>query len=67
MAQGRLSLALPLEVALFTGPPQIDTELRALVRRISAENPLWGAPRTPESRVSLHSHQFNNGAAISIE
>ena len=27
------------------GRPQIDTELRALIRRISMENPLWGAPR----------------------
>src|ERR1700693_1375179 len=27
------------------GRPQIDTELRALVRRTSVENPLWGAPR----------------------
>jgi len=27
------------------GRPQIDTELRALIRRMSAENPLWGAPR----------------------
>ena len=25
------------------GRPQIDTELRGLVRRMSAENPLWGA------------------------
>ncbi len=25
--------------------PQIDTELRALIRRMSMENPLWGAPR----------------------
>jgi hypothetical protein len=24
---------------------QIDTELRGLVRRMSVENPLWGAPR----------------------
>jgi hypothetical protein len=24
---------------------QIDTELRGLIRRISTENPLWGAPR----------------------
>ena len=29
------------------GRPQIDTDLRALIRRISAENPLWGAPRIP--------------------
>ena len=27
------------------GRPQIDTELRRLIRRMSVENPLWGAPR----------------------
>ena len=27
------------------GRPQIDADLRALVRRMSMENPLWGAPR----------------------
>ena len=27
------------------GRPQIDTDLRALIRRMSIENPLWGAPR----------------------
>src|ERR1700693_1234645 len=27
------------------GRPQIDTELRALIRQMSVENPLWGAPR----------------------
>jgi transposase InsO family protein len=27
------------------GRPPIDTELRVLIRRISTENPLWGAPR----------------------
>src|ERR1700757_449029 len=27
------------------GRPQIDAEVRALIRRMSAENPLWGAPR----------------------
>src|SRR5580700_11357406 len=27
------------------GRPQIDTELRGLIRRMSIENPLWGAPR----------------------
>src|SRR5665648_971646 len=27
------------------GRPQIDTELRGLIRRMSVENPLWGAPR----------------------
>ena len=28
------------------GRPQIDADLRALIRRMSIENPLWGAPRT---------------------
>jgi len=27
------------------GRPQIETDLRALIRRMSVENPLWGAPR----------------------
>jgi hypothetical protein len=27
------------------GRPQIDTELRVLIRRMSMESPLWGAPR----------------------
>jgi transposase InsO family protein len=40
LAQGRLSPLLALG-----GRPQIDTELRVLIRRMSVENPLWGAPR----------------------
>jgi len=27
------------------GRPQINTELRVLIRRISIKNPLWDAPR----------------------
>src|SRR6516225_6286501 len=27
------------------GRPQIETERRVLIRRMSVENPLWGAPR----------------------
>ena len=27
------------------GRPRLETDLRALIRRISIENPLWGAPR----------------------
>jgi len=27
------------------GRPRIESELRALIRRMSIENPLWGAPR----------------------
>jgi transposase InsO family protein len=29
----------------FGGRPQVVAELRALIRRMSVENPLWGAPR----------------------
>jgi transposase InsO family protein len=29
----------------FGGRPQISAELRTLIRRMSIENPLWGAPR----------------------
>jgi hypothetical protein len=41
------------------GRPRIDTELRALIRRMSMENPLWGAPRAPPSqgwRTFLRNH-----------
>jgi hypothetical protein len=34
------------------GRPKIAAELRALIRRMSVENPLWGAPRTARGRVS---------------
>jgi transposase InsO family protein len=45
LAQGRLSLLLALKSRPQGGRPQIDTELRGLIRRMSVENPLWGAPR----------------------
>src|ERR1700751_6071358 len=35
------------------GRPQIDTELRVLIRRISVENPLWGAPRIHGELIKL--------------
>src|ERR1700676_2282128 len=44
LAQGRLSLLLALEVAPTGRAPQIDMELQVLIRRMSVENPLWGAP-----------------------
>ena len=34
------------------GRPQIDTDLHALIRRMSIENPLWGAPRIHGEPVS---------------
>ena len=27
------------------GRPQVDADLRVLIRQMSADNPLWGAPR----------------------
>ena len=35
------------------GRPQIDTELRALIRQMSIENPLWGAPRIQGELLKL--------------
>ena len=35
------------------GRPQIETELRALIRQMSVENPLWGAPRIHGERLKL--------------
>ena len=37
----------------FGGRPRIDTELRALIRRMSVENPLWGAPRIHSELLKL--------------
>src|SRR6202011_5733622 len=44
LASGRLSLLLALEVGLTGGRPPIEAELRALIRQMSRENLLWGAP-----------------------
>ena len=35
------------------GRPQIDADLRALIRRMSVENPLWGAPRIHAELLKL--------------
>ena len=35
------------------GRPQIDTDLRALIRRMSIENALWGAPRIQGELLKL--------------
>jgi hypothetical protein len=33
-----------VEVTLPGGRPKVPTEVRSLIRRMSVENPLWGAP-----------------------
>jgi hypothetical protein len=35
------------------GRPQIDTDLRAMIRRMSIENPLWEAPRIHDELLKL--------------
>jgi transposase InsO family protein len=45
VASGRLSSPLALEIELAGGRPRIEIELRALIRQMSTENQLWGAPR----------------------
>ncbi len=42
------------------GRPQIDVDLRALIRRMSVDNPLWGAPR-------IHGELLKLGFADEIE
>ena len=40
------------------GRPRIESELRVLIRRMSIENPLWGAPRIHGEKIpsGLDSH-----------
>jgi hypothetical protein len=45
LASGWVSLLLALEVSLARWPAPIGMELRALIRTMGRENPLWGAPR----------------------
>jgi len=45
VASGRLSSLLALEIEPAGRRPQIEMELRALIRQMSTENQLWGAPR----------------------
>jgi hypothetical protein len=38
---------------LLGGRPQIEKDLRALIRQMSIENPLWGAPRIHGELIKL--------------
>src|SRR5258708_31019563 len=40
------------------GRPKIDGELRALIRRMSVDNPLWGAPRNPAKQLPSMVHKI---------
>ena len=45
MASGWLSILLALDIRFEGGRPRIERDLRVLIRQMSMENPLWGAPR----------------------
>src|SRR5471030_105375 len=45
------------------GRPQIETDLRALIRRMSMENPLWGAPRIHGELLKLGFEVAQSSAA----
>ena len=45
------------------GRPQIDTELRLLIRQMSVENPLWGAPRIQGELLKLGFKVAQSGVA----
>jgi hypothetical protein len=52
LASGRLSSLLALEIA-GRGRPPISAELGGLIRRMSVENALWGAPRIQGELLKL--------------
>jgi hypothetical protein len=56
-----LSLLLALEVTIFRRPTQIESELRLLIRRMSMDNPLWGAPRSRQVRRQRVFRPFASG------
>src|ERR1700704_4128614 len=45
------------------GRPQIDADLRALIRRMSVDNPLWGAPRIHGELLKLGSEVAQSSVA----
>jgi hypothetical protein len=53
LASGWLPSELALETPLAGGRPRIAADLRALIRRMSADNPLWGAPRIQGELLKL--------------
>ena len=58
------------EIPFPGGRPQIDADLRAPIRRMSVDNPLWGAPRIHgellDARRSDHVTLMRGAAALAV-
>jgi hypothetical protein len=63
LASGWLSPLLVLEITEAGKAAQLDGELRALIRRMSQENPLWGAPRIHRELLKLGFEVAQSSAA----
>src|SRR5580693_9226680 len=63
LAQGRLSAHWRWKSRRRGGRPPVETELRALIRRMSIENPLWGAPRIHGELLKLGSEVAQSSVA----
>ena len=53
MASAGISTLLGVEESTPIGSALVSTELRDLIRRMSAANPLWGAPRIHDELLKL--------------
>jgi hypothetical protein len=53
VSSGIFCTPVPLEVAAAAWSPALSADIRSLVRRISRENPLWGAPRIDDGLLKL--------------
>jgi hypothetical protein len=63
MPPSRLPPVLALEIPLPWSRPQIDADLRAPIRRMSVDNPLWGAPRIHGELIKLGFEVAQSGVA----
>lgn len=64
VALARFPGLLAPEISLMWWPPRIDHEVRDLIRRMTKENPVWGAPQIHgERRMGIEIAQSTVGVA----